>query len=137
MLKLAIPPDKESYSVEDGESTLAVQLEGGAARYRADYIGATAKITVKWTLDAQKYDYLRAFYRQTNDGADSFLADLIFDRSVPTEYECHFIPKTFKLNGHSGATYIVTAQLEVAPNPPDDATDQTLISQFTVTQVES
>lgn len=128
MYKLMLPPDEESYSVEQSaESVTRVQLDGGAGRYRQVLFGVSDIVTVSWVCDENEYDYLRALYRGTKEGALPFLADLIIDKSELMEYTCHFVPKSFKLDSVKGLAYNVSASLEVTPVADDyDKFDTTI-----------
>ena len=124
MKKFIITPDNSSYSVADGKEVIAVQLDGGAARYRRDIIGATSTVNVSWILGREQYLYLRSFYRGiTGKGATPFLIDLILDDFELTEHKAYFIPGTMQLTGQKGLTHWVSAQLEVYPNEDKDNGD--------------
>lgn len=126
--KLILPPDKEGYSVTDGTEVIAVQLDGGAARYRRDVLGATSRVPVQWKLNPGNYRYLRAFYRTaTNNGATPFLIDLLMDEPTLTEHQAYFVPGSMKLSSVSGLTHTVAAELEVIPDLPDAAYDAALV----------
>lgn len=119
--KFIIPPDNSAYSVTDGKEIVATQLDGGAARYRQDIIGATSTVNVSWILGRNEYKYLRSFYRGiTGKGATPFLIDLILDDFELTEHKVYFIPGSMQLTGQKGLTHWVSAQLEVYPNEDTD-----------------
>lgn len=121
MQKFVIPPDNSQYSVNDGKEVVATELDGGAARYRRDVIGATSTVNVAWILDTIDYKYLRSFYRGlTGKGALPFLIDLILDEAELTEHKVYFVPGSMQLTGQKGLTYWVSAQLEVYPNEDTD-----------------
>lgn len=117
MYKFTIPPDRDGYSVADGEETLSVQLAGGFSKYRKDISKSSSKLTASWTLNKMGYNYFRSFYKVfTNSGTDSFLMDLFIDDPFElTEHECHFIPNTVKLVSQKGESFTVSANLEVKP----------------------
>jgi hypothetical protein len=118
--KFIIPPDNSSYSVTDGSQVIATQLDGGAARYRRDILGATSKVGVSWTLGPEEYKYLRSFYRALCvSGSRPFLIDLILDDPVLTEHKAYFVPNSMQLTGQKGLTYFVACQLEVYPAEMD------------------
>lgn len=119
--KFVIPPDNSQYSVTDGKEVVSTQLDGGAARYRSDIIGATSTVNVSWILNETGYKYLRSFYRGiTGKGAAPFLIDLILDEFELTEHKSYFIPGSLQLTQQKGLTYWVSAQLEVYPNEDTD-----------------
>lgn len=114
--KFILPPDNSQYSVADGKEVVATQLDGGAARYRRDILGATSTVNVAWILGTNDYKYMRSFYRAlTLKGAKPFLIDLILDEPTLTEHKAYFVPGSFQLTGQKGLTYWVSAQLEVYP----------------------
>lgn len=114
---LALLPDSQGYNVDEGDPNVAVQLDGGAARVRADKVGAVHTVTLQWTVGTANYEYLKAFFRtSTNNAALPFLMQLIIDHSTPDTYTCQFIPGTFKLKSQIGLTYVVGAQLWVVPS---------------------
>lgn len=124
MNKFIIPPDSSSYSVSDGKEVVAIQLDGGASRYRRDVIGATSTVSVSWILGREQYLYLRSFYRGlAGKGATPFLIDLILDDFELTEHKAYFVPGSVQLTGQKGLTYWVSAQLEVYPNEDNDNGD--------------
>ena len=124
MTKFIIPPDNSAYSVTDGKEVVATQLDGGAARYRRDIIGATSTVNVSWILNEDSYKYLRSFYRGiTGKGALPFLIDLILDEYEPIEHKVYFIPGSMQLTAQKGLTYWASAQLEVYPNEDTDNGD--------------
>ena len=121
MQKFVIPPNNSQYSVTDGKEVVATQLDGGAARYRRDIIGATSTVNVAWILGTNDYKYLRSFYRGiTGKGATPFLIDLILDEFELTEHKAYFVPGSLQLTQQKGLTYWVSAQLEVYPNEDTD-----------------
>lgn len=129
MIILELPPEQDSYSVEDSSEVVTrTQLDGGAGRYRRVLFGTSSLVTCTWICNADEYDYLKAFYRQVSEGADSFLTNLIIDSADLVEYECHFIPKSFKLVAVKGLSYTVSATLEATPYDGDnDERDEAII----------
>lgn len=130
--KFAAPPDQAGYTVEDGVEVLRAQLDGGAARYRRDIIGASRIVNVQWTFSQEGYLYFRAFYRtSTAQGSKPFLIDLVLDDVELTEHEAYFIPGSVRLNNVSGHRHVVAAQLEVTPTDPDASYDEALVMIYT------
>lgn len=127
--KLIFPPDQSSYSVTDGTEVLSVQLDGGASRFRQDILNANCKITVQWTLDRDKYAYIKSFYKYlTMSGALPFLLDLYIDNPYElTEHVCHFVPGTFGLKSQSGLAFVVSAQIEAIPVEDQNLIDFSLL----------
>lgn len=126
---LALPPDQDSYALVLGTTTLSIQLDGGASRYRADQLGASHSLTVQWTLSYKNYTYLMAFYRKSiTFGADPFTIALIADSGDLSTYTVHIVPGSFGLSGQKGLSYIVVATLEINPDPTLYANDATIIA---------
>lgn len=120
MRKLPFLPDSDGYSFTDAEESVAVSLDGGPPRVRTDILNGTINLTASWTLDRQKYDYFRAFYRvvMANYGG-KFRCDLVIDESGLTEHDCIFAPGSMKLASQRGHAYVVNCQLIVVPIPMD------------------
>lgn len=134
MQKLALPPDNSGYASTEGVDVLVAKVDGGPARYRRDFIGATSTVNVTWrNVTKAGYAYLRAFYNTAvARGSLPFLADLILDSADLIEHECYFVPGSFgtqSVNG--GVLFDVTAQLEVKPLPIDDALNQSYVDVYT------
>lgn len=131
LTKLTIPPDQASYAVTPGSETLSAKLDGGASRFRLDVAGAASTVNVQWTVDGGKFQYLNAFYNTiTKSGSLPFLIDLYLDLPTLTEHECHFIPNSFNFPSQRGSTFVISAQLEVKPDIPDEDYDESLVLLF-------
>lgn len=116
LVEFVIPPDQASYSVTDGKEVVSTQLDGGAARYRRDILGATSRVAVQWTCGPSAYKYIRSFYRGvTVSGSKAFNIGLILDEPEITTHKVYFIPGSMVLRQQQGLTYIVGAELEVHP----------------------
>lgn len=110
-------PDSSNYDANTGLDTVAVQLEGGAGRYRSDYLGTTFIIDVQWSLETTEFDTLFSFYYTTiKRGSIPFNINLLVQSSTLTAYVAFIIPGSFKLASQAGNSYIVVAKLEVKPN---------------------
>lgn len=139
LFTLGIPPDANGYRAIPGNSVVAIQLDGGGPRMRADQLGIVSTVDVQWTLDPDAYNYMLAFFR-SGAGANGvpgclpFLCPLVgIDNALsdtPQLYTCWFVPQTFGLKSQSGLTYIVGAQLWVVPNLPDPADDLQLLAEY-------
>ena len=132
MYTLGIPVDRQGYSVDEGDTNVAIQLDGGGPRIRADQLGAVKTAHCQWTVDQDRYDYLEAFYRTgTNNGANPFNISLVgIASSTPDTYVAWFVPKTKRLLSQSGLTYVVGADLWVVPNQVDTNADIQLLGQY-------
>lgn len=127
MRKLKIQPNQAGYGVQRGDTVLFQELDGGAGRYDRDIQRKSHTITVAWTVNAAKYEYLHAFYLVwSQNPSEAFLADLIIDNAELAEYQCYF-RSPVNLTGKSGATYAVSAELEVVAIAPDVAAAIALI----------
>lgn len=116
LTKFILPPDNSSYGVTSGKEVVATMLDGGAARYRRDILGATSTVDCVWIIGPTEYKYARSFYRAlTTSGSKPFLIDLILDEPELTEHKAYFVPGSFKLTGQKGLMYWISAQLEVYP----------------------
>jgi len=135
--KLALAPDQNSYSLTDGITAISTKLYGGASRLRRDYINAPVLVHVTWTVDENEFDYLRTFYRTTQDGTEPFLMDLLVHGPTMTEHECRIVPKTFKITSVMDKAYRVQAQIEAVPLPPDTDFDEGLVTAFEAFGVEA
>ena len=117
LTKCNLAPEKQSYTHQDGNEIVSVNLDGGLSRTRRDKINSAMIVGVQWSCDKFTYNYMRSFYRGvTESGALPFLIDLLVDDACAlTEVEAKFVTGTFRLASHSGANYIITANLEIKP----------------------
>jgi hypothetical protein len=117
MTKLLVNPTLTGYGVQFGENVIRTQLDGGAGRYRLDKIGASHEARVQWTLEAQGYNYLMAFYRTEIDyGSLPFTIDLrAADESDLGTYTARILPGSLAMSGYLGNLYRVQATLELTP----------------------
>ena len=129
---LGLPVDRQGFSVEEGDTNVAIQLNGGAPRVRADQLGAVKTVHCQWILNQNDYDYLEAFYRTaTNFGANPFNISLIgIDSSTAAIYVAWFVPQTKRLVSQSGLTYVISADLWVLPNRIDSNDDLQLLGEY-------
>lgn len=131
LTKFIYPPENSAYSVADGKEVVSTQLDGGAARYRRDIIGATSTVGVSWIFGPDEYKYLRSFYRAvTLKGSKPFRIDLILDEPELTEHKAYFIPGSMQLTAQKGLTYWASAQLEVYPAEIDYAAESAFVALF-------
>lgn len=130
MSKLLVNPAISGYSVNFGSNVISTKLDGGASRYRLDKIGDTHDVQVQWTLEAQAYDYLMAFYRTEIDyGALPFTIDLkAVDGSALGTYTAHLRPGTLRMTNFLGTIYQVSATLEIQPATVDAGADAAAIA---------
>lgn len=129
MYTLVYQPDQAGYSVTPGAESVSQKLKGGLSRYRMDVLNASSIVTCTWTVDREKYEYLRLFYRvNMRNGSEAFNIDLILDHATLETYVAKFVPETWKLAGQQGHQYIVTCNLEIEAKPQEDPIyDETII----------
>ena len=116
LVELIIPPDQASYSVTDGKEVVATQLDGGAARYRRDILGATSRVAVQWTIGPDSYRYLRSFYRAvTVGGSNPFNIGLLLDEPEITWHTANSKVSALKV-GYVDAIIVLRAVADQAGN---------------------
>lgn len=130
MTKLLVNPALSGFSVKFGSNVLHTKLDGGASRFRLDKIGSAHEVSVQWTLEAQAYDYLMAFYRtEIAYGSLPFTIDLVaVDGSALGTYTARLMPGTLTLTGYLGNLYQVSATLEITPAAVNESADQAMIA---------
>lgn len=130
-MKLMLDAAQEGFNSKSGSEVTAVQLEGGASRFRRTQLGAAALISVTWYLRSDQYTYFMAFYRlRTGHGSLPFQVDVIHDSGQIATYTAHFVPGSPELPQINGTVYIVQAQLEVIPLPENPAADLAIIEAY-------
>lgn len=130
MYKLSLTPDQAGYSIDEDGTASYTKLRGGAGRYRRDLLNATVKVNLQWSCTADEFEYLKTFWRLTNNGVEPFLMDLIIHDGALTEHICRFIPKSFKTTSYKNGNSIVQAVLEVEPLVGDPAMDEGVVTSF-------
>jgi hypothetical protein len=131
MTKLLLIPTQTGYSHSAPEDAVRTQLEGGAGRYRSDYIGKTSIVNVSFWCNATQHDYFWAFYRHsTSRGALSFTLDMILEASALTTYTAYFIPGSITVTPNA-LNFTVSCQLEVIPPAYDDTADAATVASYT------
>jgi hypothetical protein len=130
MAKLPISPERASYTAQDGQEFIRVQLDGGRGFYRKTKEKATARVQVQWALREIEYAVLRAFFRnETLRGSTTFTMDLILEDNELAELTCNFIAPP-SLSGISGDVYYVSAELEVTPPAENTEADDSLLMMY-------
>ncbi len=130
---LGLLPDSQGFTVTSGQAeTLSTLLDGGAPRFRALQIGVIKLVSCQWSLNADDYDYICAFYRTaTANGSRFFFITLAgIDGAALTQYTAAFVPQTWKLLSQKGMQYVQWCQLYVIPNAPDSTTDIELLGRY-------
>lgn len=129
MALLPLPPDTESYTFTYGNQVMSTELDGGQSRFRKDFLGHVHNLDVQWTLNLKNFNYLMAFYRTTLDhGSLSFTIGLIMESGSLVTVTAWFVPGTLKHASPKGNTYVVTASLEVIPDPNAATGDAAIIA---------
>jgi hypothetical protein len=128
---LALQPDSAGFAVTEGSTNIAIDLDGGAPRMRADLQGAVSTVNVQWSLSNTQFDFFKAFYRSgIGNGANPFWIKLVgLDSAELTPYQALIVPGSYKpASSQSGLTYVVTAQLWVTPNTGANANDAAILA---------
>lgn len=135
MNKLFIPPDSDSYNIEPDNSLIGTDLSGGQGRLRKDFVNASKRISVRWTLDRNEFLYFESFYDTgIVGGSQPFLIDLVTTHPVPVEHKAQFVPNTKSVPNISGFTHVVTGTLEVVPQPINEDLNRKRIAAFEADQ---
>jgi hypothetical protein len=127
---ITLLPDSSGYSGANSSPVVSTKLDGGAPRIRATQLGAVSQVNVQWTTDSPNFEYLQALYRANGYGAKRILAKLILDTSQPQFYVVTVEPGSWRLISQQGQTYVLGATLNVVPNPPNPAYDQSIVDMF-------
>lgn len=126
MIKLRLPflPLQEGYSVQFGDGTQRIALDGGPARYRAGVQGNPNTVTALWRLRDDKYSLFMGFYRACKaQGGGPFEVDLKIDGYEERRYDAYFLPGSVRLVSKAGRFFTVAATLEVDALPEFDGGD--------------
>lgn len=136
LTRLNLRPQSASYSAKDNKEVVAVQLDGGASRYRRDILNATSIVNVQWVLTDVEYRYIRIFYKEIiKSGALPFEIELIINDSEVELHKAYMVPGSFALKRQRGLSYTVGARLEAYPIAKDSDEDlqfALLFSEFGV-----
>lgn len=115
------------YSANIGNGVIAQVLDGGAPRFRRALKGTVHSGNVSWTLNANGYQYLMAFYRVwARNPNQPFLIDLCIDNGVVEPYEA-FFDGSPSLTAKNGNLFSVSATLIVKPLVSNDAMDDLIV----------
>ncbi len=105
-------PEQSGYSTAHPNQVIAVELDGGSPRVRADRLRATGTVSASWVLDRVEYTQFMQFFREkTGRGALPFLADLVTDFFQPARHRCTLVPGSLRTTQVTGLTYRVSADL--------------------------
>jgi hypothetical protein len=133
MATLLLCPLTAGYSAKQTPGVLAVELDGGSARYRKDILHGSFRVTVSWACNGEQYEYLNAFHRTaTVAGALPFDIALRLDDDALETFSAHFVPGTFGLSRTEGERRWVEAELEVVKpyDPGEAAADTAIIAAY-------
>jgi hypothetical protein len=113
-----IPPSQTSYRVKKPLEFIQVELEGGETRTRRDKIGATYTVDCQWQLTPEQYGTISGFFRdRLQNGVRIFRIPLKIDVAALVEYRARFLGEPEELTANEGLLHVVSARLEVLPNP--------------------
>lgn len=130
MAELHLVPMEAGYAINSPQEVMRVQLDGGAGRYRKDFVGSTSIVNISFQLDWPKYNYFWAFYRSATDrGSLPFTLDMFLEDTTLRTYTCRFIPASIKSSPRA-LTWVVTCQLEVEPIAEDPSADAALVASY-------
>jgi hypothetical protein len=134
LVKCILTPICSGYSVVPGEAVREIILEGGPARRRESFSGATYRVPVTWIVDGSEHKYLWAFYRGiTHEGALPFLIDLVIHEAALVECQVSFFSGTFGTRSVNDGLYTIGADLEAVVPDIDyeaDADFVTMCNEF-------
>ena len=119
MYKLKLNPQTNGYGVTQGDGVKRQQMDGGRGRYYIDVKRNSHIVDVNWNLSKIDFNKMMAFWCVYQNKPASFYADLVIDQGTRQQYQCNFIPNSFKTNEVNGNLYRVNAQLEVIQNQPN------------------
>ncbi|MGS5629720.1 hypothetical protein ACVESZ_19405, partial [Acinetobacter baumannii] len=125
-------PQTSGYGVTLGDDVKRQQMDGGRGRYYIDVKRNSHIVDVNWNLSKSDFNKMMAFWRIYQNKPASFFADLVIDQGARQQYQCNFIPNSFKTNEVNGNLYRVNAQLEVVQNQPNLTADIALIKDWEV-----
>ncbi|SUX92019.1 Uncharacterised protein [Bordetella trematum] len=112
-LRLPFNPIEAGYSIQPGDETCGIALDGGSGRYQRGVADAADTVEASWALFEGEYDAFMGFVRiWRRRGGPFFLVSLPLDGSLAEDYMASFIPKTVRLASKSGPVFIVSATLE-------------------------
>lgn len=114
---LAETPDETGYAVvENQDSLLNADLDGGPPRTRLDVIGGGRIITVQWSGQAKRWQKVRDFLNQNVAlNCPKFNLDLIIETADYQTYQCNVVPGSIKSSTPVGRYWVVQATLDVSP----------------------
>lgn len=114
---LPFPPDQGSYNIGLAAGAISTGVQGGAARYRNDYVSASNIANVRWTVNKQTRDAIVAFIEDAHEnGTIPFQLDLygkFNDGEALSRHTVNVVPGSFRQTGTAGDSHTLVAQLEV------------------------
>lgn len=113
-------PLQAGYSVDFGDGTESISLDGGSGRYRAGIQGSAHIVPASFGLQAEDYSAFMGFWRARKRDAQPFEVDLQIDEHELKRYVAHFVPKSLRLASVSGDVFTVSVKLEVDTLPEYD-----------------
>lgn len=117
MKYLPFIPLEAGYSAQFNDGVSRIPLPGGRGRYRVTEVGNSSSMSMSWSLSNKDYSMFMGFYREWSGTAELFEVDLVLDSHEVKRYTASFVPKTMKLVGKNGPSFLVSAELEVLALP--------------------
>lgn len=112
--KFPIPPDSTDYVLQNGEEVIEIEVEGGKARRRRDYLSKPSSLRVFWIFEQAEYQYFKAFFNSSlKKGSLPFLMDLIVDNPYLQEHTVSIKSGSLTMSDPLGLSIRVEAELEV------------------------
>lgn len=114
MPRMPFSPVEAGYSVQPGDSTQRIQLDGGSGRYRTGVSDNSHQVDATWALFDADYDAFMGFVRLwKRSGGQPFKVALPLDGSIAEDYDACFVPGSIQLTSKNGPVFLVSARLEV------------------------
>lgn len=116
MRKIVLAPDRASYTATQQVLSRSVRHDGPHSGL-VSTPGTPAACSVTWVCTELDFEYLAAFFRQTNNGSTPFLVDLVLDYATPTTYKAWFVTGSFGVASIEGLVRTAKADLTVVAYP--------------------
>ena len=107
-------PEKSSYSYNQLDGLLSVELEGGLSKSRVDKKGKSQLVDCQWILDEKEFLFFMQFKEViAANGANRIKVNLILDSNTVELYDCKIVPDSVVLSQPSSVSFVVSCQLEI------------------------
>lgn len=117
-MRLNLIPDVEGYGVKmsNTDAVISNDLLGGSRAVRLDMLNVTYIVNVQYTLNPERYNYLREFFATYFDTMPWFDVLLVIEPYIAEyplrNYKAQIIPGSIRLILADGLKYIVAFQME-------------------------